>query len=61
MAVHAFFKAMIFIISGVIIHMSRRIQDFRHMYSSLVVNSFMFSFYFWRAFVIIRFPFLSAF
>lgn len=61
MAVHAFFKAIIFIISGVVIHMSRGVQDFRHMYSSLGLNSFIFSFYFWGGFVIVRFPFLSAF
>nr|YP_009040163.1 NADH dehydrogenase subunit 5 [Botrylloides violaceus]CCO25695.1 NADH dehydrogenase subunit 5 [Botrylloides violaceus] len=61
MAVHAFFKAMIFMMSGVVIHMSGGIQDFRHMYSSLGLNSFMFSFYFWGGFVMVGFPFLSAF
>lgn len=59
--IHASFKAIIFIISRVVIHMSRGIQDFRHMPRSLNLNNLIFFFYFLRGFVIIRFPFLSRF
>nr|YP_008083009.1 NADH dehydrogenase subunit 5 [Botrylloides nigrum]CCO25788.1 NADH dehydrogenase subunit 5 [Botrylloides nigrum] len=61
MMIHAFFKAMIFMMSGVVIHMSGGIQDFRHMFTSLVVNNVMFFFYFLGGVVMMGFPFLSGF
>nr|CAQ68355.1 NADH dehydrogenase subunit 5 [Botryllus schlosseri] len=61
MMIHAFFKAMIFMMSGVVIHMSGGIQDFRHMFSSLLINKMMYYFYFVGGIVMMGFPFLSAF
>nr|CAA6675005.1 NADH dehydrogenase subunit 5 [Botryllus gaiae] len=61
MMIHAFFKAMIFMMSGVVIHMSGGIQDFRHMFSSLIINKLMYYFYFVGGVVMMGFPFLSAF
>lgn len=59
--IHAFFKAIIFIISRVVIHISRRIQDFRNIFNSLIINNLLFFFYILGRVVIIRFPFLSRF
>nr|CDM98936.1 NADH dehydrogenase subunit 5 [Botrylloides leachii] len=61
MVIHAFFKAMIFMMSGVVIHMSGGIQDFRHMFPSLCSNNLMFFFYFLGGVVMMGFPFLSGF
>lgn len=61
MCVHSFFKAMIFIVSRVLIHMVGGSQDFRRM--SLVVNcnKFLFFLYLIGRVVMIRFPFMSGF
>nr|YP_009029827.1 NADH dehydrogenase subunit 5 [Botrylloides giganteus]CCO25721.1 NADH dehydrogenase subunit 5 [Botrylloides giganteus] len=61
MMIHAFFKAMIFMMSGVVIHMSGGIQDFRHMSGNLMLNGLMFFFYSVGGVVMMGFPFLSGF
>nr|YP_008082969.1 NADH dehydrogenase subunit 5 [Polycarpa mytiligera]CCO25748.1 NADH dehydrogenase subunit 5 [Polycarpa mytiligera] len=61
MMAHAFFKAMIFMMSGVVIHMAGGAQDFRGMNTMILLNNLMSFLYVMGALVMMGLPFLSAF
>ena len=58
---HAFFKAMIFMVSGVFIHRRVNNQDVRLLGVSGLVSKFSFLLLVLRSVVIIRFPYFTAF
>lgn len=58
---HAFFKAMLFLISGAFIHGCNSIQDIRFIKFSSFININYTYLFLLRSLVIMRFPFMSAF
>ena len=59
--IHAFFKAILFLISGAFIHGVNSVQDFRIMKMTTFINESFTYFFAFGSFVMMGFPFMSAF